>query len=111
MGVEQFSQLVAGDGGTLATSTSGTVETDNYTAGAGFDAADGEVTLNPAETIQELGITGCGADAVATLSTVGGDDVVVPLRGANVVWDTLEVDSVSITDSSNDRLTGWWAGE
>lgn len=113
MGVEQFSQLVAGSGGTLATSTQGTVETDNYATGGNFSLAGGE-SLNPAATIQELMVTQVGADSlVLTLTTTGGDTIDFPHAGGTFTSDKLEIDSVEVSDpnATGETVTGVWVGE
>ncbi|WP_410765790.1 hypothetical protein [Haloferax sp. DFSO60] len=114
MGVEQFSQEVRGSGGILATSTQGTVETDNYAHGDAFDF-DGSAypySLNPAETIQELIITTAG-DIVAHITTTGGDTFDFPLAGSVVAVDKWEIDTVEFRDPNGTaaRLAGGWAGE
>ncbi|RYJ12748.1 hypothetical protein ELS19_01360 [Halogeometricum borinquense] len=114
MGVEQFSQTVRGTGGTLSTNATGTVETDNYPNGDGFDY-DGSAypyTLNPAETIQELIITIAG-DVNMEITTTGGDTFSVPLAGGTGAFEKWEIDSVTFRDPAGTtaRLGGGWAGE
>ncbi|SFR37141.1 hypothetical protein SAMN04487947_0566 [Halogeometricum rufum] len=114
MGVEQFSQTVRGSGGTLATNATGTMETDNYPNGGAFDE-DGTtypVSLNPAETIQELIITAAG-DVMMEVHTSGGDVFTVPLAGGTGSFDKWEIDKVVFSDpkGTQARLGGGWAGE
>ncbi|RDZ65875.1 hypothetical protein C5B90_05865 [Haloferax sp. Atlit-12N] len=114
MGVDQFSQEVRGSGGTLATSTQGTVETDNYAHGDGFDF-DGSAypyTLNPAETIQELVLTKTG-NIDMEVTTTGGDTFTIPLAGNVGSFDKWEIDTVTFRDpdATASTLAGGWAGE
>ncbi|WP_058826726.1 hypothetical protein [Haloferax sp. Q22] len=114
MGVEQFSQEVRGSGGILATSTQGTVETDNYAHGDAFDF-DGSAypyTLNPAETIQELVITTSG-NVIARITTTGGDTFDLPLASGAGSFDKWEIDSLEFRDpnGTTSRIAGGWAGE
>jgi phage baseplate assembly protein gpV len=115
MGVEQFSQVVAGsNGGPVATSTQGTVQTDNYGNGDAFDY-DGSAypySIDPAETIQELTITAAG-DIIVRITTVDGDTFDLPLAGSVGVWDKWSIDSVEFRDPNGTtaRIAGGWAGE
>lgn len=112
---EQFSQPVSGGGGTpVATSTAGTVETDNYPNGDAFedDGSGYPVAVNPADTIQELTITTAG-DVYARITTTGGDTFDLALAGSIGVWDKWEIDSVEFRDpkGTGARIAGGWAGE
>jgi hypothetical protein len=114
MGVEQFSQTVRGTGGTLATNTSGTVETDNYAHGG--SVSDGAptypVSMNPAATIQELNIIEAG-DVEAEITTTGGDTFTLRLYGGAGSFDKWEIDSVTFRDprGTGAALVVGWAGE
>ncbi|ELZ94906.1 hypothetical protein C440_07517 [Haloferax mucosum ATCC BAA-1512] len=115
MGIKQFSQPVSGTGGQpVATNAAGTIETDNYAHGGGFDF-DGSTypyTLNPAETIQELVITIAG-NITARITTTGGDTFDLKLAGGTGTFDKWEIDSVEFRDpnGTNSRIAGGWAGE
>lgn len=103
MGSEQFSQAVRGSDGTpVATSATGTIETDNYDRGIGIDE-DGTtypVEINPPWTIQIVWFTQIG-DVVAEITTDSGDEFEVPLRGGVGVIDWIEIDSLRLTDPRN----------
>lgn len=112
---EQFSQPVSGGGGQpVATSTAGTVETDNYPHGDAFehDGTAYPYTVNPAATIQELTIIESG-DMYARITTTGGDTFDLPLRGGHGVWDKWEIDEVEFVDpdGTGAAIAGGWAGE
>jgi hypothetical protein len=86
---------------------------DRFEAG---DAADEDgsaypYTVDPAETIKELGVEP-GAEIVAEITTTGGDTFVVPVTG-KVIWDRWDIDSVEFQDPDGTaaRLIWWWAGE
>lgn len=115
MASEQFSVPVRGAGAEpLATTTNGTVQTDNYQAGEAFDF-DGSAypySLNPAETIQELLITDA-ADVIARITTIQGDTFDFPLAGTTGSFEGWEIDSVEFRDpnTTTARVSGGWAGE
>lgn len=115
MGSQQFSQPVRGSGGEpIQTTPSGSIQTDNYQAGDGFDY-DGSAypyTLNPAETIQELYLTEAG-DVTATITTIQGDTFNLPLVGSIGSFEGWEIDTVEFTDPNGTaaRLAGGWAGD
>lgn len=115
MPAEQFSTPMRGSsGGTLATTSAGTMKTDNYGGGDGFDF-DGSgypYTLNPAETIQELLVTE-SADVVARITTIQGDTFDLPLVGAVGSFEGWEIDSVEFRDPNGTaaRIAGGWSGE
>lgn len=115
MPAEQFSTPMRGSsGGVLATTAAGTMQTNNYGAGAGFDH-DGSAypyALNPAETIQELLITE-SADVVARITTIQGDTFDLPLAGAVGSFEGWEIDQVEFRDPNGTaaRIAGGWSGE
>jgi len=115
MPAEEFSTPVRGSGGQpVATTTNGTVQTDNYQAGDAFDF-DGSAypyVLNPAETIQELAIT-ASDDIVAHITTIQGDVFDLPLAGTVGSWEGWEIDEVEFRDPNGTaaRVAGGWAGE
>ncbi|MCD2199085.1 hypothetical protein LPA44_04120 [Halobacterium sp. KA-4] len=113
MGEKQFNNTVAGSGGTLATNTTGTVETDNYATGGDFSLSDGD-SLNPAAVVQELVVTHVGDPSLTlTLSTTGGSTITVPHEGGTLTLDKLEIDAVEVADADNTgaSIKGVWAGE
>lgn len=112
---EQFSQAVRGAGAQpLATTTNGTVQTDNYEAGAAYDF-DGSAypyQVNPAETIQELLVTR-SADVVARITTIQGDTFDFELAGTTGSFEGWEIDQIEFQDPNGTaaRISGGWAGE
>lgn len=114
MGRPQFLQEIGGDGGqAIATTTKGTIETDNYSNGSDFQLSGGE-TLDPAETIQELTVTRTGdATLQLLLNTVGGDQIDYPHNGGTFVSDKIEIDSIEVQDpgATGESITGVWVGE
>lgn len=112
----EFTQLVGGgDGAPISTNASGTIETDNYTEGAGFDF-DGSLypyTINPVgQTIQVLHFTDVGAIDME-VTTISGTVFSYPLGGGVGVIDWWEIDSVTFTDpdATGAALGGAWGGE
>jgi hypothetical protein len=114
MGTEQFSQTVRGSGGILRTAATGVVETDNYSHGGHFDETGSNypVTVDPAETIQELNITSAG-DIIAELHTTGGDTIPFPLAGTVGSYEKWELNKVVFKDPNGTQapIRGGWAGE
>lgn len=119
MGYEELNRTVRGSGGTLATNTTGVVQTDNYIAGGTFTVGNGTnaypYTVDPAgATIQELTITETGSDIRADLTLKDGSTVTgIHLRGAALVEDTLEIDAVTFKDpnATGKPTFGYWSGE
>lgn len=118
MGRKQFTSAVGGEGGTaLATSTTGTVETDNYSSGDAY-AAGGSTgnafpySINPAETMQEITFTAAG-NHVVDIHTTGGDVIPLRMEGSLGVWDKWEVDKLVLRDpkGNGELICGGWAGE
>lgn len=112
-GVDEFSQTVRGNNGVLATSATGTVETDNYDTGNDFSLAGGD-SLNPAATIQELTVTKIGDKSLElVLHTTGGNAINYPHQGGTFVHDKLQIDSVEVNDPNATGATveGVWVGE
>lgn len=115
MGSEQFSQAVRGSDGTpVATSATGTIETDNYDRGVSIDE-DGTtypVAINPAFTVQVLWLTQVG-DIEAEIHTNSGDVFTVPLSGGVGVVDWFEMDKVVFKDPNGTgaELTGAVGGD
>lgn len=115
MGSEEFSRTVGGSGGaSFATSANGSLESNNYLEGAGFDH-DGTAypyTLDPAFDVQELVIMDAG-DIVAHITTANGTTFDLPLAGAVAALDHWEIDSVEFRDPNGTgaRIAGGVAGE
>lgn len=115
-GVEQFSQTVRGSGGTLATSLTGAIETDNYDEGGSInvESADYPLTVNPAETIQELVVIETGSDIRLDITTVSGTEMNdIRLAGASLVLDKIQIDQLTLRDPSatGDATRALWVGE
>ena len=117
MPAEQFAQAVRGSGGRpIQTAPGGAIETDNYQQGGSFGGAAYPLELNPAASIQELVITSTGDAIVADIETVSSDtadDLTgIPLKGATLALDTIEMDSVSFRDpdGSGVETHGFWVG-
>jgi len=112
-GVDEFSQTVRGNNGVLATSATGTVETDNYATGGDYELAGGEM-LNPAAIIQELTVTKVGDKSLRLLiHTTGGDTIDYPHQGGTFVHDKVQIDSIEVKDpnSTGATIAGIWVGE
>lgn len=118
MPAEQFAQAVRGSGGRpIQTSPGGAIETDNYTEGGSIGpTAAYPLEVNPAATIQELVITTTGNQIVADIETVSADESDdldgVPLQGATLALDTVEVDAITFRDpeGSGVETAGFWVG-
>jgi hypothetical protein len=106
--------VVEGTDGVLTTSTVGSIETDNYTLGDGFDFDGGSYpySVDPTATIQELVITTAG-NVEAEITTDGGSTFTLPLAGGSGAFDKWSIASVTFRDPENTgaRLAGGWAGE
>lgn len=116
MGVPQFNQTVAGQGGTLQTTTTGVIETDNYADGGEIEAPATDaypVSLNPAETIQEFIVTQNHADLETEIHTTSGDVFQAFRGGSTGVRDKWEIDKIVVSDptGSGATYTAEWAGE
>jgi len=117
MGDKQFNNTVSGTGGTLATNTTGTVETDNYANGGDY-AAGGDsgtsfpLAVNPAATMQEITFTAAG-NHVVDIHTTGGDVISLRMASSLGVWDKWEVDKLVLRDpdGTGELICGGWAGE
>lgn len=122
MGTEELNRTVRGQGGTLATSTSGVVETDNYDQTAAFNidpTNDSYVgyphTVDPAGfTIQFLKILETGTDIRADIVTKTGDTASnVNLRGAGLEEGSIEISSITFRDpnETGEPTFGYFSGE
>lgn len=118
MGGVELNRTVEGDNGTLSTSTTGVIQTNNYVEGEAFTVGNGTntypYTVDPTVTIQEVTITESGSDIRADLTTKTGDTITdLHLRGAALALDTVEVDSLTLKDpnSTGAPTFGMWSGE
>lgn len=115
MGSEQFSQAVRGSGGQpVATSAIGSLDTNDYPEG---DASDEDgttypVTINPAETIKEIGFQIVDGEIAIDVTTVSGTTFTVPVASPSV-YDKWDIDEITLRDPDNNggRVAWWWAGE
>lgn len=100
MPTEPFFRGVRGGSGTpISTSTTGVIETNNYTQGTGIDV-DGTAypyTFNPSWDVQFIHVTEAGSIDVE-VTTTDGDTFQYPLAGGTGVIDWWEVDSVTFRD-------------
>lgn len=113
--IKRSTTVVSGGGGhPIQTTTTGTVQTDNYDYGDAFDY-DGSAypyTIDPAATIQELVITDAGG-IDAEITTEQGDTFTLPLAATVGSWEGWEIDIVTFRDPAGTtaRIAGGWAGE
>lgn len=109
---EQNEQTVRGSGGTLSTTTRGTVETDNYAEGGAFDVAatdtPTQIDLGDAVAAQQIVITASDNDTVLSMTLSGGDVVDLPLNGGTGSFDKWECNSITVKGGA---AAGGWAGE
>ena len=116
MASEQFSTPVRGSGGQpIQTSAAGSIETDNYDFGDGFDfdVGDFPATVEDSRTIQSLIFTHVAVPITMTVETIHGEQftVFVPdgLTGSFSDW---EIDRVTLEPTGDEgRVAGGWAGE
>lgn len=114
MASEQFSQAVRGSSAEpVSVGQTGSLETNDYDNGDGFDASGGELpkSVNPAETIHELTFTVTPDDGVATITTVSGDTFDLPLAGGTGSFNRWNIDKVVLKSPGGGRIAGGWAGE
>lgn len=114
---EQFSQAVRGTGGTpVQTTAAGSIQTDNYPAGDGFeyDGSDYPYSFSATDidAIQELLFTEAG-DIDMEIETVQGDTFSVRLANTVGRWQSWEIQSVTFSDprGTGAELYGAWGGE
>jgi hypothetical protein len=115
----EFSRTVTGDqGSAVRTAEDGSIATDNYPYGGGFDF-DGSAypytidTANTqAATFQEIYLTDAD-DIDMTIKTALGDTFTIPIKGTIGSWDGFEIDTVTFEDPNGTAaaLSGGWAGE
>lgn len=116
-GVEQHSQTVRGNNGILATSATGTVQTNNYTDGGSIEATgtgDYPLTVNPSALMQELLVFNIGDSIELDITTSDGSTISnVKPNGTLLTLDTVEMDSITFRDptSSGATLNAMWVGE
>ncbi|WP_158055967.1 hypothetical protein [Halorussus halophilus] len=120
MGSEENNRTVRGNHGTLQTSTTGVIQTDNYADGAALKVGPGLTNTYPHTfdptgfTIQFLKILETGTDIRMDVTTKDG--TVIPdiaLRGAGFEEEAIEMDSVTLRDpnSTGDATYGYYSGE
>lgn len=112
---EQFSQAVRGSNAEpVGVSNRGSLDTNDYAEGDGgdFDGSAYPYSVNPAETIKELGFPVVGAEIVATITTTSGTTFDVVLASPTV-FDRWDIDEVELKDPGGNggRVAYWWAGE
>lgn len=117
MAAEQFSAPVRGSGGPpLSTTAAGSIQTDNYPAGGGFefDGSSYPYTIEATDVnaIQELMLTEAG-DVDMTIETVQGDSFTVRVADTVGRWQIWEIQSVTFSDprDTSASLFGAWGGE
>jgi len=115
MGGKEYAQMVRGSGQEpISTTQENAFETDNYREGSGFDF-DGSAypyTIDPAEDIQELNITGAG-DIDVEITTTSGTVFTLRLNGTVGSYDKWSIDQITFEDprGTGAKLIGGWAGE
>lgn len=118
-GIPEFTRQVGGQAGaTVGQSNAGALETDNYREGGTVEIGNGTNTyphtVDPSELIEELVITETGTEIRADMTTSSGTTLNgVPLRGATLASNFLELDSVTFKDPNDTGAAtfGFWAGE
>ena len=117
MAAEQFSAPVRGAAGQpLATTTAGSIQTDNYPSGGGFDY-DGTaypyvIEATSVNAIQEVMLTEAG-NIEMEVDTVQGENFSVPLKSTVGRWQIWEIQTVTFSDpdGTGAELAGAWGGE
>jgi hypothetical protein len=74
-------------------------------------AEDYSVIFDPDHSIYELLIFESGAETTVKITTTGGDEFSIPMRGQTATLDRWEIDTVEITDPNNAQTIAGWAGE
>lgn len=100
MGVEQFTQAVAGRSGSpIETAPNGTIQTDNYgdLEVIDTDGANYPVSRNPAFTVQEVVVHRSG-NVELDVTTVNGVSKTIPLHGSVLTLDTISIDKLTVRD-------------
>jgi len=101
MGSEQFSTAVRGSAGTpiSVSASTGSIETNEYGDGEAVVDNTYPITVDPAFTVEDLHVFAIPSDKVVTLSLENGTTISgIKPQGIPWVVDTLEIDSVEITD-------------
>jgi len=122
MGYPENNRTVRGDRGTLRTSATGVMETNNYSDGGAFGVdpsndsfANYPHTIDPATfRIQFLKILDTGTDIRADLVTKTGETISnINLRGAGFEEESIEIDSVTFRDpnATGKPTFGYYSGE
>lgn len=122
MGYEENNRTVRGSGGTLATNTTGVIQTNNYDEGGAFNVdpntagyADYPHTVDPATfTIQFFKILETGTDIRADIVTKTGVTISnINLRAAGLEEESIEVSSITFRDpnGTGEPTHGYYSGE
>jgi len=122
MGYEELNRTVRGSDGTLATSTTGVIQTNNYDEAGVFNVdpnndgyQDYPVTVDPAGfTIQFLKILETGVDIRADIVTKTGETASnINLRGVGLSEEGTEISSITLRDPNNtgEPTFGYYSGE
>jgi len=115
MGSEEFSRAVRGSGSDpVSVSNRGSLDTNDYPEGNAFDDDAGgyPISVNPAETIKEIGFTVVESEIGVEIHTTSGTVFTFPLD-TNYTFDRWDVDKYVLKDpnSNTPRVGHWWAGE
>ena len=90
------------------------VDANHYPSGGAVveDGTTYPVTIDPTETIKELGFQIVAAEIEVSITTTGGSTFTFPVA-SETAFDTWDVDSVELTDPKNNesRTVVWWSGE
>jgi hypothetical protein len=120
MGYEENNRTVRGSGGTLATSTTGVVQTNNYDDGGVITVEPSNGDSYPAEfdpadhTIQFLKVLETGTGITMDIVTKDGETLEdIHLRGAGFEEEAIEMDSVTFKDpdGTGEPTYGYYSGE
>ncbi|GAB3315239.1 hypothetical protein [Haloplanus salinarum] len=95
-----------------AVTVSTSVQTDTYDRGGDFDTSTYPITIDPAETIQQVLLSIVNTEVDVEITTEDGDVVTIPVDSKSTI-DSYSADEVAIqnpTDATQ-RVAGGWAGE
>jgi hypothetical protein len=112
---EQFSQAVRGSSASpVSVSNRGSLDTNDYPTGDAADVGGGgyPYTINPAETIKELGFSVVAAEIDVEVTTTDGTTFTLPLPSP-ATFDRWDIDQFVLQDPNNNaaRVAYFWAGE
>jgi len=94
---------------------SGAVQSNTYDRGDSFDTSESDsypITIDPAETVEQVLLSIVGGEVEVKLETEDGDVVTLPID-AKATIDSYSSESVTISDPGGNapRVAGGWAGE